>query len=483
MNGKRLPVWATAVLLIITVAFSAFVSPSFGASTWNSQVVDLTAYRAELSLALDATGNPHIAYIATETGSYYTPPLRFLLKFASWNGSTWDIQTIDADNASTIGLSSLTFDSENHAHIVYFSQVTYPNGGLMKYAHWTGSNWSIQTVDTGARAAIAIDSSDKPHIAYAGEDGLLKYASWNGINWTIQIVDPQSNRPPMAFNRGIGSDQYLAIDSSDKPFIVYAVNSTVKLAVGNQSGWTIQELISNETLQLGNIVLDSCGNPHFTYVLGLGNYSLFYTFWNGSNWSTQKVSRVNGSSDGSYIALDSENNPRITYIGSASPNYYAVRYVKWVGSEWEIQTAAEMGSTDYVAPLALDSMGNPHIGYLTLRNTGYSWVDATLHYVTSNHSIPVSTPSPEPSPSSSNSPSVVTSSPAPLLSPVLTETATPKPTVVASPSLTESSLPSPTVSPSFLSGTDVAVIVVVVLAVAAVVVVLVLKKRKLSDGL
>jgi hypothetical protein len=393
----------------------SFILASFAAdpSTWNFQVVDSTAVLSGVSLSLDSTGKPCMAYIDTETGSSYIPPLHYLLKFASWNGSIWNIRTIDTENVSTIGsfrigYSSLAFDSENHAHIVYGSNIVYPTGGLIKYAHWTGNNWTIETVDTGARACIAIDSSDNPHIAYAGKDGLLKYASLDEKNWTIQTVDPQSSRPAMAFNRGEGSDQYLAIDSHDKPFILYAVNSTIKLAVENQSGWSIKEVISDESLQLGNLVLDSNDNPHFTYAQSITNNSLFYAFWDGLNWSKQKVSAVRESLDGSFIDLDSSNNPHISFIGNspAPEQIISVYYARKTSSDWEISRVTGDYMTDYVAPLVVDLLGNPHIGYLSVRVTGRSWLDATVKYETLNQSIPTLTPSPTITVSPSPSPSV-----------------------------------------------------------------------------
>ncbi|MFQ5885244.1 MAG: hypothetical protein ACE5IO_09115, partial [Thermoplasmata archaeon] len=54
------------------------------------------------------------------------------------NGSGWNIYTVDA--ADDVGLwTSLALDVDGCPHIAYFD---WTNADV-KYARWTGSNWSI----------------------------------------------------------------------------------------------------------------------------------------------------------------------------------------------------------------------------------------------------------------------------------------------------------------------------------------------------
>jgi hypothetical protein len=121
------------------------------------------------SIALDTSGNPHISYY-TATNSD--------LKYAKWTGSSWSIQTVDS--AGTVGLyTSIVLNTNGNPHISYYD---YTNGDL-KYARWTGSSWSIQTVDSagsvGEFTSIALDTSGNPHISYRDETNYdLKYAKW-----------------------------------------------------------------------------------------------------------------------------------------------------------------------------------------------------------------------------------------------------------------------------------------------------------------
>jgi hypothetical protein len=361
---------------------------------WNTQSIDANAQNVGLSIALDSSGSPHILYCSTPSGdSFYHPTPQYLM-YASWNGSDWNTQIVDEN--SYIDCSALAFDSNNSPHIAYV------NGSFLKYATLNGTRWVNLTVGIGFGGSIAVDSMGNPHIAYADNDGMLKYASWTGANWTIQTVDPDFLRPQFP-SGAINAFQYLALDVNDTPSIVYSDLSTVKIAMGRASGWSIQTVISNESMHLGNVVVDSYGFPSFTYV-SVPDGSLLYARWNGSAWTIQVVDYVTtGWPYFSFVKLDSNDNPKITYMSNGPNQDYAVHYAGWNGSAWEFLAVGNFSSWEpcYFAPFALDSYGNPHVCYLVSRITWNRstivWADGTLFYATSNQ--PTLTPSPTPSPS------------------------------------------------------------------------------------
>jgi hypothetical protein len=299
----------------------------------------------------------------------------------------WSLQVVD-EKATLQGVS-LAVDSAGNPHIVYSDR---SDTGLivMKYASLAGTSWNIQTVDNGSAGSLALDSADNPHIAYSGTSSELKYASWNGQNWEIQTVDPAPNRPKTSPG-ACTSLQYLALDANDRPFIVYDVNTDVKLATKETSGWTVQTVISNESVSLGNLVLDSRGYPRFLYILGDTFGSLMYASWNGSTWSTQTIDKV--LSRGKFIALDSNDNPHITYISKNYNLSRPVTYAVWNGATWDFQTLNhDFGAgwlLDFSAPLVLDHQGTPHMAYLQVRVTGFPYYDGTVFYAISNQPVPI----------------------------------------------------------------------------------------------
>jgi len=128
--------------------------------------VDSAADGWDNSIALDSAGKPHISYRDSVRGD---------LKYAEWTGSVWSIQTVDS--FGDVGWdNSLDLDSGGNGHISYRDSTT----GALRYAEWTGSMWSIQTVDSSASmydTSLALDSSGNAHISYHDyTNGHLKYA-------------------------------------------------------------------------------------------------------------------------------------------------------------------------------------------------------------------------------------------------------------------------------------------------------------------
>jgi hypothetical protein len=400
--------FATVLFISVTILLVPFSSllPTHAESTWNIQTVDAKAIINGLSIAIDSQNNPHVVYIDSENGSYYLPNTKYVqsaqyLMYASWNGSNWTIQTVDNWNISnvnpqaSIGYCSLALDSKSNPHIVY--SVSDGSSNLLKYASWTGINWSIQTIDYGTGGSIGLDSANNPHIAYSGTNGDLKYASWTGSKWKIQTIDVS-----------VTDLEFLALDSKNHPSIIYAPFTTtgsysVKWAnwkpTARSWDWSIKTAFSTADLfSFGNAVVDSHGNPRFTYFDENSSDSgfIYYDSWNGSAWNVQTVAPAAAWSGGSFLALDSHNNPYITYVNftAGATDYsdvFAITLAKWMGASWDFQTIDANSSVfGWPMPVALGSGGNPHICYLSVRKLpGPGFFDGTVMYATKKESEPI----------------------------------------------------------------------------------------------
>ena len=181
---------------------------------WQIQDVDSTTDVFEsTSIALDRHGNPHIAYrqwIDNDHG---------LLKYAAHNGVTWTIQIVD--NVGPTGFDpSLVLDSQDQPHISY-GDLHYgtPDESDLKYAYWDGSQWQKETVDTedqvGLNSSIAMDRHDNVYISYSEEiTGALKFAFQDGVHWQIDVIDPDP-----AFGYWFTS---LQLDRDERPIFSYS---------------------------------------------------------------------------------------------------------------------------------------------------------------------------------------------------------------------------------------------------------------------
>lgn len=345
------------------------------AFAWKTDVLDKNAAKSFFALCIDANNSPHVAY----TRGYYRDSQ--YLMYASWNGYAWESQRV----ALEADALDLAIDSQNNPHILFSDNgKNYSNRGL-RYASWTSSNWSIQLVASdGKPGCLALDSSGNPHVAYLGYDG-LDYARWNGSEWIIQTVEPNENS-----SMPYGNPLSLAVDSSGNAHIMFenSPNPTsfetyqnIQYAVSDGSNWTIQTVYERATF--GQMVLDSRGNPHFTYLRDNDLFGVLrYASWNGAGWDSQIVaSNLTLDTCGS-LALDSKGNPNIAFYDDSGNG--ALKFAKWTGTDWTVQTIDSNYALIGETQISIDSNGNPHICYDGHGTEVPTFSNAYLMYITSN---------------------------------------------------------------------------------------------------
>ncbi len=194
------------------------------------------------SLALDATGNPAVAYFDGDKGD---------LKYAHKVGGQWQTETIDA--AGSVGLyPSLVFTRDGRAQIAYYRRT----GGDLRLAvqlpHVSG--WKISTVDdagdVGRCTSMALDpnqSNTLGNVSIAYDDsntGAKKYAIQKAAGWSIQTVDEMT--PDGGGYTSLVYEPYTSGGNFFHPAISYydSNNSALKFARQNDDGtWATDTVI------------------------------------------------------------------------------------------------------------------------------------------------------------------------------------------------------------------------------------------------
>ncbi len=277
---------------------------------WHTEVVDSSDYTGQsISLAVDSDNNPHISYVDGINSS---------LKY-TWCDmelhSTWYKEVVDGGGVRDHQVTSLAVDSNDNPHIIY-SYTMWPDNYYMIYT-WCSWEYGMPCIwqtellnDDGMISSLALDLNDNPHIIYSDMDGLLYYSYYDGI-WHSELV-------------GTGGADSLAIDSNGHPHISYSdyggYQNTNLAYAHHDDSWHI-EIVDSVGYNVhapfsSSLALDSENNPHISYY-DKTNGDLKYAYYN-EEWHIQIVDSDGDVGQYNSLILDSEDNPHISYYDSTN---------------------------------------------------------------------------------------------------------------------------------------------------------------------
>ena len=239
------------------------------------------------------------------------------------------------DNTPGAGwFTSLALDSSDHPHISYQVE-SNENPEILKYAYWDGSIWNIDSIDSdyaGRYSSISLANNGYPHIAYGSSED-LKYCFWDGSEWQIQIIDNKAGFHPISLRLGENGNphiSYCTVDAGYSP-------DDLKYAYWDGSNWQIEVVDSIGAVGYGaSLDLDSSGNPHISYV-DISNYIIKYAFYNGDSWIIQNLDSSSDYGVRTVIHLDTSEIVHVIYMDSA----FSMKYARFAGSIWQIESIVD----------------------------------------------------------------------------------------------------------------------------------------------
>lgn len=328
--------------------------------SWVVEEVDaLREVSGHLSIALDGSASPHIAYYADKPGEFgYGVRYAFVDEDGVW-------QTEPVGDAVNYAQVSMALDSSGRPHVVYIAE--NPDTAVQELVHVarTSAGWSVPEVIATYPAgplSMMLDASDTPHVGFtAGSD--LKYAVRNAAgDWSLATV-------ASAAQQG-----YLALDSLGQPHAVYADAAYVSspgpsfaltYAYPAGSGAWVSETVDSD-LQTGffaSLAFDGNDHPHVGYITSAG--ALRFASRGSDGWSTPQD--IQDAPKGlPSIAVDGSGNPRIAFIGWDDANQYVLKYASYADG-WSVETVVGVFGTtmgDMAVSLTLDAGDRPHIAYV-----------------------------------------------------------------------------------------------------------------------
>lgn len=365
----------------LTISESAPIgSNGKGSYTWTvpySNIgTDYTIKVTSTSSSLYADGSDNYFSISTAEGSSIAP---------GWEGRS-------VDTSGIVGVySSLALDSSGNPHIAYYDQT---NSNL-KYAWKDISGWHIETVqnspyDVGKCATLKLNPSGKPCIAYLdGTNNRLMYAWKDNSGWHTEEVD--SANP---INYGLVP---FALDSSGKPHVCYQSGNYLRYAYKDNSGWHSETVFGDGTQRnfSSSIAVDGSGKPHIAHTDGAATTAIRYAVKNQSGWVG---ANTGFSGYTPKLSLTSSGNPEIIFTNAAHKLVYLRKnpqggnwtYDDTIGEEsvFDYSLAHDSGNNPHIA-----NYNGLKLDYLCKSTTGWKTVTVDNAAYTGKHpSIAINNP-------------------------------------------------------------------------------------------
>jgi hypothetical protein len=279
----------------------------------------------QMSISVGLDGNPHIAYAFNDLNGNY------LLRYARLSGAIWVLNAIDNGSLVQPGQSypvniALALDAGGNPHVAY-PVANSENKISYGVSADNGQTWAFKEVDNGASCSIKVDSEGVPHIAYhtSSYEGSispagLKYAKWNPAagQWDKVSIDNSEYA---------GLYPSLALDSKNNPYIAYAYYDNagvgaVRFAKPDDKGnWGYVSVKNVEAYP--SLCLDRSGYPALAFRDYSNNSQVEFVRWTGTEW----LSTVAGSdaSTNASLGFDLDGRPHVVYSMSDGQ----IKYAKW----------------------------------------------------------------------------------------------------------------------------------------------------------
>jgi hypothetical protein len=310
--------------------------------TWELSTLSDTASAYLSGFAFDREGRPAIGYSVGGKSPQ--------VKLARWDpaAGSWSIQGSIPGSGGFFGFDP----ADGGASFISDSKLGI--SGTLDLVHWSGSSWSVETIDarldTYDMKSPRFAPDGAPSVSYGPRSGGLQYARRAGTKWSSETVDLNG-----------GWFNSLAYDASGNPAIAYSIaGRDLMLARWSQGQWKTEVV---ETRPVGDnpavgwfvsLAFDSRGMPAIAHrAWGVG---VEYLRWDGIRWQRELVSTIEGS--GTSLAFDPADRPVLSFARSGHL-WIAERTTN---GEWRVQSMDQFDS-ESGTEMALDATGNPSIVY------------------------------------------------------------------------------------------------------------------------
>jgi len=365
---KTLPFGIVLALVLLTLSLPlSLTKSSYPVSIEIEKLTNNTEDDFGPSLCVDSEGNPHIAWFRNHAGT-------FEILYGVKQNSHWDISKVvdEIDSWKSPPALSLALDRSGKPRIAYITETAMWS---LSYIWWdeATTSWVIEPIANGGTeshrqgVSMVIDSTGAPHIAWPARWGGgmwgVFYATRKEGLWTIETVSHYDD-----------SGGGIALDPNDVPHILYTHDARwdpvgglkVRYASRMESGWTSEDIYDGPAgVGQRNLFIDPSGVPHVVFFIceTEDNCELWYGNKSGGSWAFVQMGEFSYPAPMS-IFLNSKRVPYVTW-----PSYVAgARHIflaAMEGGNWLVTQVTENEIDEHGPSLFIDVADNVHLAWFS----------------------------------------------------------------------------------------------------------------------
>ena len=353
-----------------------------GQDRWETEVVSREGTKPEL--ALDADGQPHIAYM--------TEALVGAVFYAS-RGDSWTSEIL-AEGYFYAPMDILV-DVDGLIHIAYHDHDFQD----LAYAVGTGDgDWNVANIShpghDGWDPSIAVEPDGTVHIlaidpSQFGSDAGVELFSLRGGVWSGQEIG--SGPIPYEFGTGLVADdegRLHAVYHDGSEAFSSSGGGDLYYAVFSDDRWSAGPIDSEGDVgKFASLALDSFGRPHIAYLERSDFFEgrVKYAHHNGDAWEFETIDTLTdleigflGARRTTEVAVDALDRVYLAYSDRG-----VLKFARKTESEWEIEEITGPRESGFAlgqfASLDVEANGRPHIAYYELPESPASST-GTIYY-------------------------------------------------------------------------------------------------------
>ena len=311
--------------------------------TWSSTTIATSQDVGRFAdIARDVNGRLHLSFAESEGDT---------VNYAYQGAAGWQTERIDSAGFAAPRLTAVVLTPQQTPTVMYYQ---YQRLGGIHYAQRQNESWVRDETPfwVGHAADMAVDSHGYPHFAYYNNlyPWDLAYTRWDGTAWRepIFLDDTVIGNDPVA----------LALDKTDRPHIAYIRAEGLGYAVQTPSGW-YTDTVDLHTSAYPALSLAPDHVPHIAY-FDTTNGVLRHASLQAGVWQTEVVD--DNGVVGTYpsLAIDGRGHPHISYFDSS---HGQIKYAYHDGTGWQTTPLPISGTVGARTALVVDPFGNPTITY------------------------------------------------------------------------------------------------------------------------